>query len=235
MGTHKMTRRKATAKPARKAPAKTAKVAKPAPSKPVKAVAPLKRAQRAMAPAKRPKGGNNRVAAEQRRVLFVERWLINGHNGVDAAEFAGFIGSRKVLSTQASNLLKEPAVRAAIDARSRKVSEAAEMTTENWAREVRALAFFRVGELYDAEGCLIPIHLLPDHVQAAIASFEVITDVRDTETAAGATTSRTINTTRIRPAEKTGALGLMARHLGLFEKDNTQVRENVRVVVELVG
>jgi hypothetical protein len=35
--------------------------------------------------------------------------------------------------------------------------------------------------------------------------------------------------------DKNVALQTMARHLGLFEKDNRQIAENIRVRIELVG
>ena len=35
--------------------------------------------------------------------------------------------------------------------------------------------------------------------------------------------------------DKVGALTVMARHLGLFERDNAQQRSDIRVTVELVG
>lgn len=156
------------------------------------------------------------TAVAERRVKFVEHYLSNGHNALEAARAAGYTGKDASLRVQGSQMLIIPEVAELIEQRSRKVAEVARMSTDNWARELTALAFSRVGELYDAEGALIPIHKLPDHVQAAIASVDVGTGLA-------------------KFADKNRALETMAKHLGLFERDNAQRGENVRVIVQLVG
>lgn len=176
-------------------------------------------AAKVSAPVDRTKRGRSKELAGRRRKAFLERYLVNGNIGIEAAGFAGYQGGAKTLGVRACNLLKHPDVATELAQRAKKIAASAEMTTDNWAREVAALAFSRVGELYRADGTLIPIHLLPDHVQAAIASVEVLKD----------------GTMMPRLAEKKGALEMMAKHLGLFERDNAQRGENVRVIVELVG
>jgi hypothetical protein len=88
---------------------------------------------------------------------------------------------------------------------------------------LRAVAFSNVGDLFDADGKLIPVQHLPPHVQAAISSLKVRA-TPDDETVVEA-----------RLWDKVGALTVMARHLGLFERDNTQQRPDIRVTIELVG
>ena len=63
------------------------------------------------------------TAAEHRR-LFIEHYLSNGHNGKAAAISAGY--SPKGATRYAHELLKEPAVRSAIAARSEALAEVVE-------------------------------------------------------------------------------------------------------------
>ena len=165
---------------------------------------------------KRVKAGRSAQSVADRRRLFVEAYLTNGHNGAQAAIAAGF--GAKHAKRQAVRVLAEPAVRSVINARSRQVAEVAEITTEAWAREVRAVAFSRPGQLLKADGSTIPLHELPDHVQAALSSVNISKDG-----------------SKYRFWDKNTALVTMAKHLGLFEKDETQTHKNLRVVVELVG
>lgn len=164
----------------------------------------------------------NKDSVIARRKVFVERYLSNGRNGTEAAREAGFGGKPAALAVRASELLARDDVKAMIDARTRKAMEAAELTTDNWAKEVAALAFFRPGDLYDEDGNLIPVHKLPSNIQAAIAAVDPLG-------------GSILGGKATKIWDKTAALGLAARHLGLFEKDNAQRAENVRVLVQLVG
>lgn len=172
-------------------------------------------------PTGRPRGRPKRDLAAK-IAIFVEEYLVNGHNATNAARAAGYIGSPGTLAVRGVELMAQPGVREEIATRSqqavKRVIGAAEANTDNWLREVAALSYSRVGELYDDHGEPIPVHLLPDHVQAAIASVE---------TKGGKQFARF--------ADKTTALGMMAKHLGLFERDNIQRREDVRVMIQLVG
>ncbi len=176
-------------------------------------------------------------AVARKHRLFVEAYLSNGRNGMEAARAAGWNGTNGSLKVQASRLLDDPSIAALVKARAVKVAAAAEMNTESWAREVTAMAFFRPADLYDGDGNLIPIHKLPEHVQAAIGSVDITRGTRQTRggAGAGATGASVGSTTLINFDGKVAALGMMAKHLGLFERDNAQRAENIRVVVELVG
>lgn len=149
-------------------------------------------------PAPKPKAGRSKAAVAARRVVFRETFLTNGHNATHAAYVAGFTG--KQLARMGWGLLQEPAIKAAIAARMSEVAALAEMTTETWARELRSIAFARPSDLYDAAGNLIPIHVLPPHVQAALSSVKFKN---------GAVSEWKLNS-------KNTALDLMARHLGLL-------------------
>ncbi len=168
--------------------------------------------------APRRKAGRSAGAVAQRRKLFAEAYLSNGHNAAQAAIAAGTGGKQP--RAEGWKLLHHPEVRRMIAERAQKVAEVVEMTTETWARELRAIAFSRVGDLVAPDGRLLPLALLPSHVQAVISSMKV---------------SPTGDVIEYKFWDKPGALQTMARHLGLFERDNAQQPSAITVKVELVG
>lgn len=163
------------------------------------------------------KAGNSKPTAAMRRKLFAEEFLSNGQNAAQAALKLGV--AAKNAHKEGYRYLHTAEVQALIATRSQAVAKAAEMSTERWARELQALAFADIGDLVGPDGRLLPIAELPPHVRAAISSIEVDT--------AGAV--------KYKFWSKTAALETMAKHLGLFEKDNSQRQPDVRVQVVLVG
>ena len=170
-----------------------------------------------ISPTKLVKAGSSAEATAERRRLFVEAYLSNGHNGAEAAKAAGY--ASKHAKREAVRLLALPTVRQLVNARARQITELAEMGTEAWARELRAIAFSKIGDLLGPDGTPLPIALLPPHVQAAIASVKI----------------GPLGVVEYKLWNKTQALETIARHLGLFERDNSQLRPDVRVEVVLVG
>jgi hypothetical protein len=86
-----------------------------------------------------------------------------------------------------------------------------------------AVAFSDIGELFDADGKLLPLPRLPPHVRAAISSVKVRRTPEKDEIV------------EVRLWDKVGALTVMARHLGLFERNNVEQQSDIRVTIELVG
>jgi phage terminase small subunit len=146
--------------------------------------------------------------------------MTNGQNATQAAAAAGFTGRQ--LANAGWKMLQKPEVKRLIATRARVVGELAEMTTENWAHDLRAIAYSRIGDLFRSDGRLVSVARLPAHVQAAVASVKVRTTAHD-------------ETVEYKFWNKPAALEIMARHRGLFEKDNAQQRSDIRVEVELVG
>ena len=184
------------------------------------AAAPPGPAFDAAAPGKPPrrKAGRSAGAVAQRRKLFAETYLSNGHNAAQAAIAAGTGGRQP--RAEGWKLLHHPEVQRMIAERAQKVAEAAEMTTETWAREVRAIAFSTIGDLVGPDGTPHTVRDLPAHTLAAISSVKVTPDGSVIE---------------YKFWDKIGALQMMARHLGLLKKNNAQQRPDVRVNVVLAG
>jgi Terminase small subunit len=166
----------------------------------------------------RTKAGRSAAAMARRRHIFVEAYLSNGNNAAQAAIAAGTGGRQP--RAEGWKLLHHPEVQRMIAERAQKVAELAEMSTEVWARELRAIAFSKIGDLVGPDGQRLPLALLPSHVQAAISSMKV---------------SPTGDVIEYKFWNKTAALEIMARHLGLFETDNKQRMPDMRVNIVLVG
>jgi phage terminase small subunit len=165
----------------------------------------------------KPNVSTSQASAAKLRKLFAEAYLSNGHNATAAAVTAGYSATRP--DEAGRRLLLRPDVQAIIAERAKAVSDLTEMTTETWARELRAIAFSTIGDLFGPDGKLRPLRDLPAHTLAAISSIKVHPS--------GAVEYKLWN--------KNQALETVARHLGLFSRDNEQLQSNIRVEVILMG
>jgi len=134
-------------------------------------------------------------------------------NATQAAERAGY--SKRTANEQGARLLANVSVRSHIDKRREKQSENVGLTAERTIKEAMRLAFFDVRKLVDADGNPIPINKLDDDTAAAIAGLD-IQEVKLGEGGAIAVVKK------YKIADKNSAIERLFKHLGLFEKDNTQ-------------
>jgi phage terminase small subunit len=136
---------------------------------------------------------------------FVEEYVVD-LNGKQAAVGAGY--SAKSAEVQASRLLRNTAVQAALgqamQARSRRTAVTADRVVTEFAR----LAFANMRDYWPRPGETIDLHRLDRDLAAAIEEI-TIDEVVD---AAGILHRRT----RLKLHDKKGALDSLARHLGLF-------------------
>jgi phage terminase small subunit len=161
------------------------------------------------------KAGRSSLAGAARNAAFSAAYLTNGHNATAAAIAAGCPAASA--RNAGWKMLRKPEVRLLIAARAEQLSEIAELNTANWATELRAVLHSNVGDLYGPDGAIIPLHLLPRHVQSAISGIKTTKDGIE-----------------YKFWDKCSAMQIVARHLGLFEKDNAQ-QSDITVRVELVG
>lgn len=138
-----------------------------------------------------------------RQALFVREYLVD-LNCTQAAIRSGY--SPKTAGSQGFDLLKIPeiahAVSIAKDKRADKVGISAEMALTQAAR--MALADPR--HFVDEDGNPIPIQHLSDEAAACVQGFEIAAD----------------GTIKYKITDKNSALDKLFKHLGLYEKDNTQ-------------
>lgn len=153
---------------------------------------------------------------QRRRTLFVENYLGNGGNATKAAIDAGVSpGSARVT---ACRWLKQLDIKTTLAERGKEVLAEAGLSSQRWAKEMESIAHFDPAEMYDEDGKVIPIHLLPEHVRRAIASVKGAGD-----------------TLEYKFHDKNVALANVGKHLGVFERDNNQLRPDIKVLIQLVG
>lgn len=151
---------------------------------------------------------------------FVEEYLLD-LNATQAAIRAGY--SKKTADQQASRLLANVKVAKAIAQRRQKLTQKLEITQERVLREYAKLAFSDIrqvakwGESVAVKG-ESSSQVIVRNALALIASAELSEDTA----AAVEEVSETRQGLKIKMHDKKGALDSLARHLGLFEKDNAQ-------------
>jgi phage terminase small subunit len=140
-----------------------------------------------------------------KRQRFVEEYVID-LNGAQAATRAGYASASAKVT--ASRLLTDDNVAAAITERREKLSRHAEVTAERVVDELAKIAFANMADFIEVaeNGCTtVRTSALADRqLAAAIDQFDITTNVK------GETR------TRLKLADKKGALLDLGRHLGLF-------------------
>jgi len=164
----------------------------------------------------------------KRQVLFVKEYLID-LNATQAAIRAGY--SKATAAEQASRLLSNVKIQAEIKKAMDKRAQRTEITQDRVLKEYARLAFFDPRKFFDENGDIKAITNLDDDTAACVAGMDVLTKyTKDKDGDVGPETIK-----KIKLADKKGALDSVARHLGMFEKDNDQQKANVVLNLNLTG
>ncbi len=145
-----------------------------------------------------------------KQIRFVEEYLID-LNATGAARRAGY--SERTADVQASRLLGNVKVQAAISTKQAKRSANTEITAERVLRELARLSFTDPRKLYKPDGSLIPIRDLDDDSAATIASVEVFEEYEGT----GECRRLVGHTKKLKRWDKVASLDKLGRHLGLWK------------------
>lgn len=168
------------------------------------------------------KAGTSKAAAAERRKLFIEGYCgKHRNNGKRAAIAAGF--SPKTAEQQASRLLRDVRVSAAIKRRLAKLLKHAERVTEMTAETVLAdlaeAMSFDPGDMYDPETKeFLAVPDMPAHIRRQLEGHKV--EVRQEKDGKGA-----VVVTDVKHAKKSVTRDQAMKHFGLYEKDNLQKPE----------
>lgn len=152
------------------------------------------------------------VSAKQAK--FVLEFMVD-LNGKQAAIRAGY--SEKTAESQASRLLSNVKVSAAIAKARAVLSERCGITLDAVVRQLVRLGFSDPRKLFHADGTPKGIHELDDDTAAAIAGFEVETETVEVD-GKKASTKTVTRTTKVKWADKKGPLELLGKHLGLKQE-----------------
>jgi phage terminase small subunit len=144
---------------------------------------------------------------------FVDEYLID-LNLTQAAIRAGY--SRKTAHVIGQENIKKPAVAEAIAARQQSLQQQTGITRDRVLRELAAIGMSDIRRLYDENGNLRPIHELDADTAASIAGIET-DEIYGPNTDQG---REVIGQTRkVKRFDKTRALELLGRHLGLWQEN----------------
>ena len=167
--------------------------------------------------------GKDKTKLTPKQSVFVQEYLVD-INALQAAIRSGY--SKKTAQVQASKLLSNPKVQAAINIGMGKRAEKVGFSAEATLRELQNIVHFSVKNVFDENGQLKKIHELDDATASAIASIEFATKM-DGESP--------VHVCKLRPYDKTKAVDMAMKHFGLFEKDNEQQGNVVDAILRARG
>ena len=155
------------------------------------------------------------LTAKQER--FCNEYLID-LNGKQAAIRAGF--SAKTAMEQASRLLSNVKVSERIQELQQKRQKRTDITADKVIIELAKIAFFDIRKIFDDNGNLISPHDLEDEVACAIASIKTRIEK------SGPDKEDWAEIKEYRANDKLRALEMLARHFGIFAKENDDPSDN---------
>ena len=159
--------------------------------------------------------------------LFCDEYLVDA-NGKAAATRAGY--SPKTAAKNACKLLKLPKVQGYLSEKRTALSKELNLDAKQILQEYARIAFFDVGALYDENEQLLPLSELDPGTKAAIGI-----EVFEKNVGTGETRVQAKRVVKVSPQSKLAALGALAKHLGLFEKNNRQQQPKGNHVVYIGG
>jgi phage terminase small subunit len=166
-----------------------------------------------------------RPGGEVNRHKFVEAYVRESGDLRQAAAESGYSYGH------ARNMMTMPRVKGDIAECAKAIAIAEHITTREWAENLAAIAFIDPADVFNEADEALPVRAMPVRVRKAIKSVRVVKRVLTRE--GGDEIVETA--THVEFWDKNSALITMAKHLGLFERDNSQQKEPIRVTVELVG
>lgn len=147
---------------------------------------------------------------------FVQEYLID-LNATAAAKRSGY--SAKTAHVIGQENLSKPEISAALAAAQQKRGERTEITADRVLKELARIAFFDIRKLYDESGALKNPKDLDDDTAAALTGI----DIQET-VIPGGEGAPVITTRKAKVIDRTGALTLAMRHLGML-KDRLEVED----------
>jgi phage terminase small subunit len=161
--------------------------------------------------------------------VFTEHYLVSGNASasykkcIEEGHFR-HPDNGKDLNSEASRILRTPAVKEAIKRRQKHLQEKFEISQERVLREYACIAFSRLTDYYSITENDVVIRKpedLTEEQKAAIADISIFENV----------VTGTRRVAKVKLHDKNDALKSLSKHLGLFEKDNKQ-RSTVNIQID---
>ena len=155
-----------------------------------------------------------------RHLIFAKEYLVD-RNSTRAAIAAGY--SEKSAHSQGCRLLKHAKIRAFIDDATKDMIESLDISAKSVIEEVANSAFFDIRNIFDGSS-LKNITDLDDKTARAITSVKCRIEKLDGENFA--------EVIEVKTNCKLKSLDMLAKHLGLYESDNSQKDSNITIVAK---
>lgn len=139
---------------------------------------------------------------------FVQEYLVD-MNATQAAMRAGY--SPKTAAKIGHELMRKSAIVEAINRAMASRAERTKITADRVLTELGHIGFSNIKNLFDKDGNLLPMHMLPDDVAASVASFDVLTS-----RIPGSDPAEVQYIVKIKLWGKPEALTLLGKHKKLF-------------------
>lgn len=145
-----------------------------------------------------------------KRAAFVREYLVD-LNATAAYKRAGYAARGHSAEVEAHKALRNPEIAKAVAAAQQKRAERTGITADRVLQELARIAFFDIRKLYNADGTLKKPTELDDDTAAALVGIDI------QETSVGGEDGPIITTRKAKVIERTGALTLAMRHLGMLK------------------
>ena len=153
---------------------------------------------------------------------FCEEYIID-FNQTQSAIKAGY--SAKTAYSIGNENLKKPDIQAYIKELLSKREERTQITADMVVKEWAKIAFFDIRKIFHKEGGLLNPHDLDDETATVISSIKA----RDIKVGDDIETIK-----EYRLNDKMKALDMLAKHLGMFEKEKEDNNDTNEIIVEII-
>ncbi len=165
---------------------------------------------------------NKDTGLTDKQEKFCQEYLID-LNGTQAAIRAGY--SEKTAQAISTENLTKPLIQNYLASLKKSASERTQITSDMVLRELGKVAFIDLRKFYGADGRLLAVSDLPDDAAASLGGIETFEEIGfDPEKGVSVKTG---DVKKIKIWDKLKALELLGKHLGFFEADNKQSKQDV--------
>jgi len=164
---------------------------------------------------------------QKRHDRFVREYL-KDFNATQAAIRAGY--SKKTGYAQGHRLLKDAEIQAKLARVLETRIEKEEISGGDVLRELKRIGLSDVGQAFDADGKLKPIAELPEDIRRSISGVEVTEEFQGR----GEERERIGFTKKVKLWDKTKALEILCKHLGLLQEAERPAATTIVMIQETV-